>query len=107
MDNENIIQIIVTADLQTLFNLIEPIKDETEELQEAYKTIKNGKRIKYHIEWNLKGYHETRDRQQLVILKGNTYPIEEWWNEEEERRSTARKALLEYYGEEDRPYERR
>lgn len=101
------IQEIIGADLQKLYNLLEPIKDETPELQRAFHIYKYGKNITYHIEWNLRGYAETRERQGIVIMNRQEYPIEEWWDEEEARRSIARKALLDYYGKEENPYEAR
>lgn len=107
MEKETIIQEIIHADLQTLYNLLEPIKDETKELQAAYKILKNGRTIKYHVEWNLKGHIDIRERQGIVLLQGKEIPLEEWWDEEEDRRSEARKALLEYYSEEDAPYKGR
>lgn len=107
MVNEVIIQEIIKADMQELYNLLEPVKHETKELEKAYNTFKTGKKIRYHIEWNLKGYAETRERQQTVILNRKEYPIEDWWDEEEDRRTAARKALLEYYSEENNPYEAR
>jgi len=103
---DTIIAEIIEADLQTLFNLIEPLKEETNELEDAYKAFKYGIKIKYHIEWNLREIHETRERQGTVILRGQTYDIEEWWDEEEARRSICRKALLEHY-QDDQPYEAR
>ena len=107
MDKETIIQEIIHANLQTLYNLIEPIKEENEELNKAYRILKKGRKLHYHIEWNLKGHAEIRDRQGIAVINGKEYDIEEWWDEEEERRAAARKALMNYYLEEDKPYEQR
>ena len=104
MAEDQMITEIVEADLQKLYNLLEPIKDETTKLANAYKKLKYGIKIKYHIEWNLKGYAEIRERQKTVILSGQIIPIEDWWDGEEERRTEARKALLDYYGEDESPY---
>ena len=106
-DTETIIQEIIEADLQRLFNIMEPVKEDTDELHEAYLTMKYGKKIKYHIEWGLKELIEIRERQGTVIIQRKEYPIEEYWDEEEERRTAARKALLEYYMEDEKPYEKR
>lgn len=97
---------VIEGDLQTLFNLLESVSDDSRELKEVYQKFKYGINIIYHIEWNLKGLHEIRERQGTVLLKGKTYPIEEWWDEEEARRKIARKTLMEYY-EDDSPYEAR
>lgn len=107
MPEDQMITEVVSADLQKLYNLLEPVKDETPELHTAYTKLKYGITIKYHIEWNLKGYVDIRDRQGIVILQGNTYDIETWWDEEEERRTIARTALLDYYSEEETPYKGR
>ena len=104
---EQIISEIIEGDLQVLYNLLETVKNDSEELKKAYKKVKEGIGIKYHIEWNLKGYHEIRERQGIVILNSQQYELEEWWDEEENRRSIAREALLEYYMEEEQRYERR
>lgn len=104
MTDDTIIQEIIRADLQTLYNLLEPIKEETDELKYAYIKFKHGIKIHYHISWNLKGLTETRERQNTILLKGKVYNLEEWWDEEENRRSIARKALMEYYTD-NKPYE--
>lgn len=106
MSNDTILAEIVNADLQTLFNLMEAVKEENKELEEAYDKLKYGINIPYHIEWNLREIHETRERQGTVILKGKIYDIEEWWDEEEERRTIARRALMNYYNN-NSPYEAR
>lgn len=101
---ETILAQILEADLQILFNILEPL---SEEMPEVYKAVKYGIKIKYHIEYNLKNIAEIRERQQTVLLQGKTIPLEEWWNEEEERRKTARQALIEYYSKEETPYRSR
>lgn len=107
MNNQEILLKIIEGDLQTLYNLIEPIKEDTKELTEAYKKMKYGITIKYHIEYNLRGHAKTYEKTQEVILNNKTYHLEDWWNEEEERRAITRKALMNYYGEEDSMFEGR
>lgn len=105
IDKENIISEIVHANLQTIYNMLEPIKDDNEEIKEAFKKFKYGINIKYHIEWNLKGHCEVRERQRIVVMNGKEYDLETWWDEEEERRGIGRSALMEFYGKEETPYD--
>lgn len=101
---ETILQEIIQGDLQILYNLLETV---SEEIPQAYKDVKYGIKIKYHIQNNLQKIVEIRERQKIAILDGKIYPLEEWWEEEEERRKTARKALLEYYTQDQKPYKSR
>lgn len=103
MSDEAIIKEILEGDLQTLYNMIEMIKDENQELQETYEKAKHGIRIKYNINYNLKGLAQIRDREKRVIVDGKTYPLEEWWDEEENRKSLLRNTLYEYHTD-TKPY---
>lgn len=105
--DDTIIQEIIQGDLQTLYNLLEAIKEDTPELQEAYRKAKHGITIRYHIMHNLKKNYLDRSRSNEIQLGDTLYPLEAWWDEEENRRAIMRKALLEHYTEDEKPYEGR
>lgn len=107
IENETVLQEIITGDLQVLYNLLEKDKDETPELAATYKKVKYGIKIKYHIQHLLQKNYTDRSRSNEIQLGTTIYPLEAWWDEEEARRSTARKALYDHYNQEQKPYEGR
>lgn len=101
MTTNDIMQDIIQGDLQTLWNILSKDKHQTPQLTQAYNKVKNGIKLNYHIEWNLRELHNVRARAQEIELNGTIYNIEDWWDEEKAREDIARQALEEHYGNND------
>lgn len=105
--NDELIQQVITGNMEVLWNLLGIYKEHDGNIKEAYERFKNGLKIKYHINYNLKKKYNERPRSQEVELNGNVYSDIDWWEEEDARKELARNALMEYLTADDKPWEDR
>ena len=74
--------------------------EDKEYIDIVYKDVKYGIRLKFDILYVLEDMYTIKEKGGFVVLKGNAYKLEEFWEEMENREDLMRKALYEFMVEE-------
>lgn len=93
---EDVIELFMSADFDTLFNNFRLIKDENKLFREFYKKVKFGVILKFNINYYLKDLYNFKEKIGLIYINGSEFDIEDFWDEIELREDYMRRALYEY-----------
>lgn len=105
MNQQDEQEYILKATIKELYNYLSTIKDENNELEEAYIQARTGINLQFDIHFivppdETTGIQIGTDHKNgYVKIARAIIPIEEYWQEVQDRKDIMRKALLEYLEE--------